>query len=211
MIMQMVSKLKYKILTGSKLSSFTSTYTSWTFFTVDKLMDRIYHLHHVNLLHKEKITFTWPLAVKTKILIYNRSKFPTGMGKDSLSELVCGSNTAHKAVCLGIKSAGGTICVCWLCRSPLPFARAPRTRPAETGTSARADGTRTIWAAALPGPVQGHRPVATLNVDSGREAQVRGCGTRQASGPPATRLHPDPRPPAHHEAGLWVLSCFVNC
>ena len=28
------------------------------------------------------------------------------MGKDSLSELVCGSNTAHKAVCLGIKSAG---------------------------------------------------------------------------------------------------------
>ena len=47
------------------------------------------------------------------------------MGKDSLSELVCGSNTAHKAVCLGIKSAGGTICVCWLCRSPLPFARAP--------------------------------------------------------------------------------------
>ena len=125
MIMQMVSKLKYKILTGSKLSSFTSTYTSWTFFTVDKLMDRVYHLHHVNLLHKEKITFTWPLAVKTKILIYNRSKFPMGMGKDSLSELVCGSNTAHKAVCLGIKSAGGTICVCWLCRSPLAFARAP--------------------------------------------------------------------------------------
>ena len=51
----MTFKLKYKILTGSKLSSFTSTHTSGKFFTVDnKLMDRIYHLHKVNLLHKEK-------------------------------------------------------------------------------------------------------------------------------------------------------------
>ena len=51
----MIFELKYKILTGSKLSSFTSTHTSGKFFTVDnKLMDRIYHLHQVNLLHKEK-------------------------------------------------------------------------------------------------------------------------------------------------------------
>ena len=51
----MTFKLKYKILTGSKLSSFTSTHTSGKFFTVDnKLMDRIYHLHQVNLSHKEK-------------------------------------------------------------------------------------------------------------------------------------------------------------
>ena len=51
----MTFKLKYKILTGSKLSSFTSTHTSGKFFTVDnKLMDRIDHLHQVNLLHKEK-------------------------------------------------------------------------------------------------------------------------------------------------------------
>ena len=51
---KMIFQLTYKILTGSKLSSFTSTYTSWKFFTVDKLMDRIYHLHQVTLLHKEK-------------------------------------------------------------------------------------------------------------------------------------------------------------
>ena len=51
----MTFKLKYKILTGSKLSGFTSTHTSGKFFTVDnKLMDRIDHLHQVNLLHKEK-------------------------------------------------------------------------------------------------------------------------------------------------------------
>ena len=51
----MIFKLKYKMLTDSKLSSFTSTHTSGKFFTVDyKLMDRIDHLHQVNLLHKEK-------------------------------------------------------------------------------------------------------------------------------------------------------------
>ena len=51
----MIFKLKYKILTDSKLSSFTSTHTSGKFFTVDnKLMDRIGHLHQVNLSHKEK-------------------------------------------------------------------------------------------------------------------------------------------------------------
>ena len=51
----MIFKLKYKILTGSKLSTFTSTHTSGKFFTVDnKLKDKIYHLHQVNLLHKEK-------------------------------------------------------------------------------------------------------------------------------------------------------------
>ena len=52
----MIFKLKYKILTGSKLSSFTSTHTSGKFFTVDnKLMDRIDHLHQVNLSHKKKL------------------------------------------------------------------------------------------------------------------------------------------------------------
>ena len=51
----MTFKLKYKILTDSKLSSFTSTHTSGKFFTVDnKLMDRIDRLHQVNLSHKEK-------------------------------------------------------------------------------------------------------------------------------------------------------------
>ena len=51
----MTFKLKYKILTDSKLSSFTSTHTSGKFFTVDnKLMDRLDHLHQVNLSHKEK-------------------------------------------------------------------------------------------------------------------------------------------------------------
>ena len=51
----MTFKLKYKILTDSKLSSFTSTHTSGKFFTVDnKLMDRIDHLHQVNLSNKEK-------------------------------------------------------------------------------------------------------------------------------------------------------------
>ena len=51
----MIFKLKYKILTGSKLSSFTSTHTSGKFFTVDNnLKDRIDHLHQVNLSHKEK-------------------------------------------------------------------------------------------------------------------------------------------------------------
>ena len=51
----MIFRLKYKILTGSKLSSFTYTHTSGKFFIVDnKLMDRIDHLHQVNLSHKEK-------------------------------------------------------------------------------------------------------------------------------------------------------------
>ena len=51
----MIFRLKYKILTESKLSSFTSTHTSGKFFTVDnKLMDRIDHLHQVNLSHEEE-------------------------------------------------------------------------------------------------------------------------------------------------------------
>ena len=50
----MIFKLKYKILTGSKLQLHFNSYI-WKVFTVDnKLMDRIDRLHQVNLSHKEK-------------------------------------------------------------------------------------------------------------------------------------------------------------
>ena len=76
-------------------------------------MDRIYHLYQVNLLHEEKITFTWQHAIKIKV--YNCYIVPAGMGRDSLSELIWVQTRHTKKSVYEVKSAGSTTYFCHFC------------------------------------------------------------------------------------------------
>ena len=132
--------------------------------------------------------------MKIKILIYNHSIFPAGMGKDNLSELICAQILPTKP---SVSASNGQAAPPAFAGCPvhlLPFPQAPLTRPTGTGTSAWADVMRTVWAAALPGPVQGHWPAATLNVDSGHGHSCAG-GHQAGLGAPSHPAAPRPKAP----------------
>ena len=120
--------------------------------------------------------------MKIKILIYNHSIFPAGMGKDNLSGLICAQILPTKPSVSASNGQAAPPAFAGCPIHPLPFPWAPRTWPTGTGTSAWADVTRTVWAEALPGPVQGHRPAATLNMDLGHGHSCAGVAPGRPQG-----------------------------
>ena len=169
-------------------------------------MDRIYHCHQVKLLHKEKSLL--PDNMQLKILICNCSLVPAGMGKTPLSLFVL--EHGPRAVCLERQKRRQhplrLLALPLTPASPRAPALSRQERGPRPGLTCQQQSERQLCQVLRR--VTGLHPLWTWTRDRGTAVWV---WPRQATGPRATQLHPDPRPPAHHEVGLRILSRFVNC
>ena len=120
------------------------------------------------------MTFTWKLAVKIKILIYNRSIFPAGTQKDHLSELVCAQTRPTKLSVLAWNGQVTPPAFAGCPVHPLPLPRSPAL-----GRQERAPRPGLTWwdqseqqLCLVLCRVTGLRPLWTWTRDTGIAGQV---------------------------------------